>query len=102
MAARIVRLTAALVAAALMLILLVAFGRRGEDPERGLDGFRRYLPGNTVPGDVECRSLNEYPGASGEMCTLDFTPRSGARTPQKPLARIVAPAPCAVSGWTKV
>lgn len=80
MAARIVRLTAALVAAALMLILLVAFGRRGENPERALDGFRRYLPGNTVPRDVVCRSLNEYHGASGEVCTLDFTPRSGARS----------------------
>jgi hypothetical protein len=72
--ARIVRVAVSSFVAALFLILLVSFGGRGEDPKRALGAYERYLPGNPTTGDVACRSLNEYPGALGEMCTLEAAP----------------------------
>lgn len=73
-AARIVRVAAAPLVMALILILLISLGGRGEDAQLALSVYQRYLPGNPIASDMVCRSLNEYPGASGEMCTLETAP----------------------------
>jgi hypothetical protein len=74
MAAVVARLTGALFVVALTMIALALLGGRGEDSQQALGAYGRYLPGNTVPAGVECRSMYEYYHASGEMCTLEAAP----------------------------
>jgi len=74
MAGVIVRLTAGLLLIALGLTLVLPLGGRGDDLDEALVGSVRYLPGRAVPEDVSCRTFNEYPGASGDVCTLAQVP----------------------------
>ena len=68
------RWTGVLLLAALMAIWSSLSGGHGENPDEALAIYARFMPGSAVPGDVSCRSLNEYPGAYGEICTLDAIP----------------------------
>jgi hypothetical protein len=63
-----------LIGVTLMLTLLALLGGYGEDAARALDAYERYLPGNGIPRDAECRPMNEYHDTSGAMCVFGAAP----------------------------
>jgi hypothetical protein len=70
----ILRSAGVLVFTLLTLTGLALLTGRGDDPYEALAGYVRYLPGRAVPDDISCRSFSEYPGASGDVCSLERVP----------------------------
>lgn len=74
MTALIVRFTGTTFLMVLALVVVALLQGRGEDPSQALAAYARYRPGSPVPGDASCHTFYEYPGAYGDMCTLDAVP----------------------------
>jgi hypothetical protein len=70
----ILRATVPLLGVLLVLIGLAVLSGRGEDPAEALLAYVPYLPDSVIPSDLACHSMSEYPGAYGEICTLEAVP----------------------------
>lgn len=70
----IVRVAGTLLGVLLVLSGLALMSGSGEDPYQALAVYVPYLPGSVLPGDVACRALSDYPGAYGQLCTVENVP----------------------------
>jgi hypothetical protein len=70
----IIRLAVPLLGVLLVLIGLALLSGYGENPEEALAAYGPYLPGSPLPSDVTCRTLSDYPGAYGDVCTVSTVP----------------------------